>query len=650
MTAPFTPLAPEHGQRRAGMTARPGLRKRTTRRVAVALAGALTGAVAIGGVAAANADDLPSTDSVADAPAESMPTDDGASIREPALAAPVDAPLAAFGAGPDGPDGPAPGPMAEDSPQANQAPVAAPDQYWVAKDQLLVVNTPGVLANDSDADGDVLTPQLVSGPAHGSLSLGATGAFYYDSDLGYTGIDTFSYRASDDAGNLSSAVTVTITVGGAKPGWFAPPVAVADTAVTEKGVSVVIDVLANDLLAPGQTATIGTALDGAAHGTVEVDAAAGTIIYQPAGGYAGPAEFFYSIHDQHGLQSAWVVVRIKVQDANNQPPIVSDLHLQRVKGLAQWSYGNAHDLVSDPDGNEVTITWDTAPSNGTFLPNIGAFGNWQWLPASDFVGVVTIGFTATDVLGASATGTITISVVADPLDPVAVDDVYATPIDTALTVDAAHGLFVNDSDDPAGQWYDMTTMTETSNLAGTLALAWDGSFVFTPATGFSGTTSFFYKLIDDTGRHSASAKVTIHVSGIVPLPTPDAGEEPGTDAGTEPGPSNAPEVPEQPNTPEQPTTPDEPSEPEQPATPEEPTSGAPVTTSAPADPDAAGTTGTPAEPGTARPAQFANGVLPTTGASLSTAIGVVGLVLLLAGALLVRYLSPQEPRTRRYPT
>ena len=124
MTAPFTPLAPEHGQRRAGMTARPGLRKRTTRRVAVALAGALTGAVAIGGVAAANADDLPSTDSVADAPAESMPTDDGASIREPALAAPVDAPLAAFGAGPDGPDGPAPGPMAEDSPQANQAPVA----------------------------------------------------------------------------------------------------------------------------------------------------------------------------------------------------------------------------------------------------------------------------------------------------------------------------------------------------------------------------------------------------------------------------------------------------------------------------------------------------------------------------------------------
>src|SRR5262249_29343770 len=54
---------------------------------------------------------------------------------------------------------------------ANQVPVATGDSFAGEPDVPLTVGTPGVLANDSDADGEPLTAVLVSGPAHGTLSM-----------------------------------------------------------------------------------------------------------------------------------------------------------------------------------------------------------------------------------------------------------------------------------------------------------------------------------------------------------------------------------------------------------------------------------------------------------------------------------------------
>src|SRR5262249_47922734 len=51
---------------------------------------------------------------------------------------------------------------------SNTPPVAVPDQYAEVHDHSLVVIAPGVLGNDSDADGDPLTASIASLPAHGS--------------------------------------------------------------------------------------------------------------------------------------------------------------------------------------------------------------------------------------------------------------------------------------------------------------------------------------------------------------------------------------------------------------------------------------------------------------------------------------------------
>src|SRR5204863_500717 len=80
----------------------------------------------------------------------------------------------------------------------NDAPVGAnDDSYTTPEDTQLTVAAPGVLANDSDVDGDPLSTILVNGPSHGTLTLNSNGSFTYMPALNFNGIDTFTYKATD---------------------------------------------------------------------------------------------------------------------------------------------------------------------------------------------------------------------------------------------------------------------------------------------------------------------------------------------------------------------------------------------------------------------------------------------------------------------
>ncbi len=92
-------------------------------------------------------------------------------------------------------------------------PVATADKYTTAFETRLVVNIAGgLLANDTDADGDTLTVVMNSDVSGGTLSLLGDGSFTYVPDSGFNGIDSFDYIISDGSGD-SSSVTVKIAVG-----------------------------------------------------------------------------------------------------------------------------------------------------------------------------------------------------------------------------------------------------------------------------------------------------------------------------------------------------------------------------------------------------------------------------------------------------
>jgi hypothetical protein len=91
--------------------------------------------------------------------------------------------------------------------------IAAGGSYTVTEgNTLTVLAASGVLANDTDADGDPLTASLVSGPSNAqSFTLNADGSFTYTPTAAFTGTDTFTYTAND--GSLDSNIaTATITV------------------------------------------------------------------------------------------------------------------------------------------------------------------------------------------------------------------------------------------------------------------------------------------------------------------------------------------------------------------------------------------------------------------------------------------------------
>jgi hypothetical protein len=90
-------------------------------------------------------------------------------------------------------------------------PVALNDSFTATQNTALTAAAPGVLANDTDADGGPLTAVLVSGPTNGTLTLNPNGSFTYTPRADFLGTDSFTYRATDGA-NQSNVATATITV------------------------------------------------------------------------------------------------------------------------------------------------------------------------------------------------------------------------------------------------------------------------------------------------------------------------------------------------------------------------------------------------------------------------------------------------------
>lgn len=94
----------------------------------------------------------------------------------------------------------------------NTAPVAVDDAYVASENLLLsVAAVDGVLANDTDAENDQLTAELIANAINGSVTLNADGSFTYSPTPDTCGSDSFTYRASDGQA-VSAAAVVSLDV------------------------------------------------------------------------------------------------------------------------------------------------------------------------------------------------------------------------------------------------------------------------------------------------------------------------------------------------------------------------------------------------------------------------------------------------------
>jgi VCBS repeat-containing protein len=395
--------------------------------------------------------------------------------------------------------------------EPNSPPLPADDTYLALEDTPLMVVPPGVLGNDNEPDGEPVTIVFEDLPENGSFLFNQDGAFIYTPDPGFSGTESFTYYLRDTVGHESGSATVTINV--LPAGSNLPPDALPDSYSTLQNTPLTITapgVLDNDSDPNGDPLTAELQSE-PAHGSLALNAD-GSFLYTPNQTFSGQDSFSYRAGD--GITHS-VPTTVTIQVEPNSPPIATGDTYQALENIpltvaAPGILGNDH----EPDGEPVTVVFETSPENGTFQFNQD--GAFTYTPDPGFSGTESFTYYLHDTAGnESNTATITINVqpAGSNVPPIAVSDSYGTPQNTPLTV-AAPGVLDNDSDlngDP------LTAVLENGPDQGSLTLNPDGSFLYTPNQDFSGQDSFSYRA-NDGSASSTPVSVTITVSTL-----PDGG-------------------------------------------------------------------------------------------------------------------------------
>ncbi len=393
----------------------------------------------------------------------------------------------------------------------NNSPVAGTDTYTVDEDGLLKVTNSDVnhlLINDSDPNGDPLTISAGTNPSHGDLTyLGSDGSFSYEPFDDFNGNDSFTYTLSDGTTSVTGTVNITVTpINDA-------PVAVDDSDFTDEDTAVTTNVLANDSDIDGDVLTISSVTQGS-NGTVVINAD-NTITFTPASDFNGTDSYTYTISDGNG-GSDTATVNITINAVNDAPVATDDNYT--AAQLVELSIAAPGILGNDTDveGSSLSAILVDNVSNGTL--SLNADGSFTYTSNSGFNGTDHFTYMAYDGTSNSNIATVYISV--NNTAPVAVDDEYTTDEDTPLTVLIANSVLANDTDANSDSLFVSAYDTTTTN-GGTVSMALDGTFTYTPAANFNGvgldSDTFTYTVSD--GSLTDIAIVEIAVNPINDAPT-----------------------------------------------------------------------------------------------------------------------------------
>ncbi|PKM05622.1 MAG: hypothetical protein CVV14_15245, partial [Gammaproteobacteria bacterium HGW-Gammaproteobacteria-4] len=377
---------------------------------------------------------------------------------------------------------------------ANDPPVAVDDAITVAEDTPFT-SVVDLDANDTDLDGDALTvvPGTFATTAGGSIVIAADGSYTYTPPANYTGSDSVNYTVTD--GSATDVGTLNITITPAND----PPVAVDDsiTVTEDTPFTSVVDLDANDTDLDGDSLTVlpGT-FTTTAGGTIVI-AANGSFTYTPPANYNGSDSVNYTVTD--GSATDIGTLNITITPAND-PPVAVD------------------DAIMVADGDSLTVVPGTfaTTAGGTIV--IAANGSYTYTPPANFNGSDSVNYTVTDG-SATDVGTLNITVTPANDPPIAVDDSITVTEDTPFT--SIVDLDANDTD-LEGDSLTVVPGTFTTTAGGTIVIAANGSYTYTPPANFNGSDSVNYTVTDGTATDIGTLNITITPANDPPVAVDDA--------------------------------------------------------------------------------------------------------------------------------
>jgi hypothetical protein len=159
-----------------------------------------------------------------------------------------------------------------------------------------------------------------------------------------------------------------------------------------------------------------------------------------------------------------------------------------------------------------TITFGVGETSKTIVVNVA--GDAAFEADETFALGLSAPSAGLTIATGSATGTILNDDNAGPPQPTIVhDDAYVGLSGQTVQMSAANGVLFNDSGT------NLTASLISGPAHGTLAVATDGSFTYTPTAGFAGTDSFTYLAFGGAGGETRT--VDLHIARLTPSATLD---------------------------------------------------------------------------------------------------------------------------------
>lgn len=368
------------------------------------------------------------------------------------------------------------------------------------------VNDPGVLESQTitiaedtvyqgyvvvhDVESDLHHLLLFAAPTNGVVQISGTNFTYAPSQPNFVGTDLIGFSAADDHDLAASGVAwISVTVTNVNDAPVAQAIAVAG----QEDTLIPVTLIASDVDGDSLVFRIVT---GPVNGVLTQNGA--NVSYTPDANFAGTDSFTYVANDGQ--------IDSEVASATITVNPVDDLATAQSQSIAIAEDSSIAITLSatDIDGGPQIFAIVAPPAHGSLT---GTPPTVSYTPSPNFFGRDSFSFSVGNGGGNTSQATISITVNSVNDAPVANSQTLAVAYNTATAI-----ILTGSDVEGNTLYYSVLSSPPGGTLSGT-----PPNLTFTPAIGWSGTTSFNFK-VNDGALDSASATVTIVVNGPGSVP------------------------------------------------------------------------------------------------------------------------------------
>jgi len=345
-----------------------------------------------------------------------------------------------------------------------------------------IQNTPltgNISTNDISVAGGTYNIAAPTSPTIGSVSYNAsTGQFTFTPDPNFTGTLSLNYTVCNGNPVVCSNALISLTV-------FPTLLANTDNIITAPSLSVTNSLSTNDngIVAYGTYIFSVTALNPSV-GVILSNTATGQYTFIPNAAFSGTSITTYTLCNTsiNPIVCSSASINILVSAA----PIALNDYTTTISSASVVSTASVNDNGNIAALNPTYVVSPTAANEGT-ITITASTGEFTFVPNPSFNGTVSTTYTLSNSSSTSiATATIFITVFPDVL---AVNDVISTSVNTPKS----GTITLNDNGIVNGGSYSVQ-VTPISAASGTLNVTPSGDFTYTPAPGYTGSTTTTYTL------------------------------------------------------------------------------------------------------------------------------------------------------------